>query len=133
MKLIYYPWGEDATENPNRFPPKYPRESSRINDEDPIPKGWIEISDAEYKALIAAYYKDVESINSLVESVEKSTIEAKSSLLESTFDQLKSIEEKIKGAGGALDPSDQTALLLYTLEALLLLREPLVQIQKRSL
>lgn len=58
---------------------------------------------------------------------------AKQDALSATFDQLQAIEEKIVGSGGKLEAADQTALLLYTLDALLSLREPLLQIQKRTL
>ena len=42
----------------------------------------------------------------------------------------KPIEEKIVGSGGKFEAADQTALLLIRLDALLSLREPLLQIQK---
>lgn len=78
--------------------------------------------------------KGVVTISWAIRELDQSVKDAivKSDQLNSTFDQLQAIKEKIDSAGGKLESADQTALLTYTLETLLQLREPLIQIQKRS-
>lgn len=77
--------------------------------------------------------KDVVHVAWVIQDLppEKAAAIVESDALSTTFDQLQAIKEKIDGAGGKLEAADQTALLTYTLETLLRLRDPLMQIQKR--
>lgn len=86
MKLIYKPWGVDQHENKRGFPADYPRESTRIDDNDPIPEGWIEITELDYKLLVESAYAEVASINAQFEATEKSNDAQKLDALKRLFD-----------------------------------------------
>lgn len=117
-------------ENPFGFPDDYPADSINT-DKDPGPP-WIQMKESEYMSLVEKSRSIARSLIDQAKAEEVQSFEQKISSLEATFNQLQSIKEKIEGSGGKLDAADQTSLLLYTLETLLLLRGPLLQIQKRT-
>jgi hypothetical protein len=129
--------GANDPTSPPGFPPGYYRDERLVLGKsiDPslVALGYVEMSDEEFKVMVSTWEPAFNQWEASLKVAKETAAEEKVASLDSAFNQLQAIEEKIKGAGGALEPSDQTALLLYTLETLLLLREPLVQIQKRSL
>lgn len=119
-----------STDNPLGLPSDYPADSINT-DKDPGPP-WIQMEESEYMSLVEKSRSIARGIIDQAKAEEVQSFEQKISSLEAAFNQLLSIKEKIEGSGGKLDAADQTSLLLYTLETLLLLRGPLLQIQKRT-
>lgn len=119
------------SENPFGFPDDYPSEAMESEKDPGSP--WIQMTNQEYEALVIKSREIARSLINQSKEAEKVESGAKVASLEDTFNQLELIEEKIEASGGKLEAADQTALLLYTLEALIQLREPLIQMQKRSL
>jgi hypothetical protein len=129
--------GKNDPSTPPGFPLEYYRDARSILgkniDDKLVALGYVEMSDEECKVMVSTWEPTFNQWEASLKVAKETVAEEKVASLDAAFNQLQAIEEKIKGAGGALESSDQTALLLYTLETLLLLREPLVQIQKRSL
>lgn len=129
--------GKNDPTSPDGFPPEYYRDARSILgkniDDKLVALGYVEMSDEEFKVMASTWEPSFNRWEESLKVAREDVVTQKVASLDAAFNQLQAIEEKIKGAGGALEPADQTALLLYTLETLLLLREPLVQIQKRSL
>lgn len=121
------------TDNPLGLPGDYPAQTYPLKEGESVKPPWVEMSEEELKVITYPLLQKVSDIFNARAESEKASSESKVSSLESAFNQIQSIKDKVEGAGGKLDAADQTALLLYTLETLLLLREPLMQIQKRSL
>lgn len=128
MPLFVKLYGD--TENPLGYPDDYPADSMESN-KDPGPP-WIQMEKSDYISLVEKSRSIARGLIDQARAEEAQSFEQKISSLEAAFDQLQSIKEKIEGAGGKLESADQAALLLYTLETLLLLRGPLLQIQKRT-
>ena len=93
MKLIYKPWGSDPSENKRGLPAGYPRESTKIENKDPIPEGWIEISNADYRNLVELYRAEVAGINALIDSSAKDSDAQKLDALKRLFDEAEAIDD----------------------------------------
>lgn len=116
-------------ENPFGFPDDYPADSINT-DKDPGPP-WVEMSKEQYSALIEKNRSIARSLIDQAEAEEAQVSEQKVSSLESAFNQLQSIENKFEGVG-RLEPEDQLALSIHIMKAVLALRDPLIEMQKRS-
>ena len=129
--------GKNDPTTPPGFPPEYYRDARSILGKGIDPSltalGYIEMSDEEFKVMVSTWQPAFNEWEASLKVAKEDASVQKITTLEAAFDQLQAIEEKIEGAGGKLDAADQTALLLYTLETLLLLREPLVQMQRKFL
>lgn len=101
MKLIYKPWGSDPSENKRGLPAGYPRESTKIENKDPIPEGWIEISNADYRNLVELYRAEVAGINALIDSSAKDSDTQKLDAVKRLFDDGKAIFDVFETATNA--------------------------------
>lgn len=115
--------------NPLGFPSDYP--SDATESEVALGHPWIEMSKEDYSALIEKNRSIARAIIDQAKAAEDQSVNAKTSSLESTFDQLQSIANKFEGAG-RLEPEDQLALSIHIMKSILALRDPLIEIQKRS-
>lgn len=68
--IIYIPYGPGNSEG---FPADYPRDSKRISDGDPVPVGWIKITEDEYTRLVQSSYAEVAAINAAREETSRAT------------------------------------------------------------
>lgn len=125
----------DSQDNPEGLPPQLIRDSRWSGPS--LEKG---LSDLRYKLMTEAEFEVLQKTLEPVyfswkqskEATKEAEAQQEASTLESKFDELQAIKDKVDGAGGSLDPADQISLLSHTLEILLSMRESLLQIRKRT-
>lgn len=115
--------------NPLGFPSDYPAEA--VESKVVLDPPWIEISKEDYLALINKNRALVVNIIEQAKVSTDATKEQKTSSLLATFDELQAIKDKFVGAG-KLEATEQLDLSIHILNAVLALREPLLEIQKRN-
>lgn len=115
--------------NPLQLPNDYPAEA--VESKVVLDPPWIEMSKEDYLALINKNRALVVGIIEQAKVSTDATKEQKTSSLLATFDELQAIKDKFESAG-KLEAAEQFDLSMYILNAVLALREPLLEIQKRS-
>jgi len=88
--IIYIPYGVD---NPEGFPPTYPRFSRQIDDKDTVPEGWIKTTEDEYERLIQSASAEVAAVNAVKEETVRATSRSKVQSMRQLFVDCKAIDD----------------------------------------
>ena len=88
--IIYIPYGVGNAEG---FPADYPRESRQIDDNDPVPNGWIKTTEDEYTRLVQSAYAEVASVNAAKVEATRATGREKVQSMRQLFVECKTIDD----------------------------------------
>lgn len=87
MRVIVQFWGDRP--NPRGFPDGYPAERMDIKHDEPVPDGWIEVSEEDYAKWVSQFQAQVSDINKAFDAAEKQKEEADSVKVELLEDKLR--------------------------------------------
>lgn len=128
MKLIILPYS--ATPNPLGYPGEYPAERRWIQDKDPVPDGWIEVTEEECKRRYVTHYQTVDQITAADEATKLTETRSKLSVLDNHFDAIAALVAK-KEAGTDTN-ADALAVAWRSARALLGIRRVLIELARNQ-
>lgn len=128
MKRIILP--ASATSNPLGLPGDYPLETKIIGDKDPVPDGWIVVTEEEYRRRLETHYETVAQITAADELTKSTENRSKLSALENHFEAIAGLVAK-KDANTDTN-ADALAVAWRSARALLGIRRVLIELARNN-